>query len=542
VHLHDSGLTSNLQLALTHFCEAHGPKSVLCTQILPIDCAQCRPPALSASSSSDSLSTQLQESSLESSQILPPVPVLRKTDTNGTLPTDFSGATTNVGSETEPDSPTIEKHPLYLSTDQKQLLDSQWQYGRNQGDTCISCSFSVPKQVAEKLPAGAPGSRRSDPGYANRGAPVLRSREFVCLRERRRRRSSMLSAFDSKPSSYESSAASSVASSRHPENCHDHALTYLTAKSPVDPDSYAQLRASVIRTLSCELLPRGNSEGPFCFGDSNIGYTIAYVFRLPDPKARGRKRRYAFLALAGKDASRAFQACPPLWESFKRMARGIETAAQRNQDKQRQKEEEAAAALEAGKNGTRAYTPVSSFLNTRATDPDGHARRAGHTVPRSLAEIVGDDNIFTFLHQYFVAILRGLGDQFGGTPLVDPAAITTTSEPEESTCVSRAKSGHGQQDDNRCNKAANDEPAAPQDQPQMTSLKPSSEKTRSNAAAFNVEDVDIAKAQARRKLREKNKNTPTTISTIPNETLKRLNPQCAVPMTVNETAQRQVVV
>jgi hypothetical protein len=539
MYLRGFELTNYPQLALTHFCEAHGPKSVLCTQVLPLDCAQCRPPTLSASSSSDSLSTQLQESSLESSQSLPSVPALRKTDTNCTLPTDFSGATTNVGSETEPDSPTIEKHPLYLSTDQKKLLDSQWQYGRNQGDSCVSCSFSVPKQVAEKLPVGAPGSRRPDPGYANTGAPVLRSREFVCLRERRRRRSSMLSAFDSKPSSYESSAASSVASSHHPENCHDHALAYLTAKSPVDPDSYAQLRASVIRTLSCELLPRGNSEGPFCFGDSNTGYTIAYVFRLPDPKARGRKRRYAFLALAGKDASRAFQACPPLWESFKRMAKGIETAAQRNQDKQRQMEEQAAAALEAGKNGGRGYTPVSSFLNTRATDPDGHARRAGQTVPRSLAEIVGDDNIFTFLHQYFVAILRGLGEQFGGTPLVvDPATPATVAH-EESAHVNDPRNNHGHKIGVRHEWGKGEESASTPNRP--TSLQHSSDTVKPTAAGSEVDDVDLAKVRARKTLGETDRNK-TTMSTIPNETLKRLNPQCVVPMTVNETAQRQVVV
>jgi hypothetical protein len=43
-----------------------------------------------------------------------------------------------------------------------------------------------------------------------------------------------------------------------------------------------------------------------------------------------------------------------------------------------------------------------------------------------LAEIVGDENIFALLHQYFVAILRCLGDRFGGLPSSDQAVYQTT--------------------------------------------------------------------------------------------------------------------
>ena len=186
-------------------------------------------------------------------------------------------------------------------------------------------------------------------------------------------------------SSQGSSSLGSSALQHSHDDCHDHTLTYLTAKSPEDPESYSLLRASVIRTLSCELLPRGMSDGPFCFGDSNTGYTIAYVFRLTDPKARGRRRAYAFVALAGKDASRAFRACPLLWEAFASMANGIEQAAQRHQDEQQRKEQED------NKTGKRNYTPVSSFLTQRMVDPDGQPRRVGQTSPRSLAEIIGDE-------------------------------------------------------------------------------------------------------------------------------------------------------
>ncbi|OQV01031.1 hypothetical protein CLAIMM_06448 [Cladophialophora immunda] len=435
-----------------------------------------------------------------------------------------------------------------------------------------NCSFSVPKAVAEKLPAGAPGSKRADSqNNVNTGAPVLRSREFVCLREKKRRNSSLHISDDSRPSSYGSSVTSSDSShtTSHPQfhrsdDCHDHTLTYLTAKSPTDRESYAQLRASVIRTLSCELLPRGMSDGPFCFGDSNTGYTIAYVFRLTDPKARGRRRAYAFLALAGKDASRAFQACPMLWESFARMAKGIETAAQ----KQRNKEEKEAESLDvSGKTTARNYTPVSSFLTARTVDPDGHPRRVGQATPRSLAEIVGDENIFTFLHQYFVAILRCLGERFGGPPLAEnPLVYHSTSEelPRFSKAdvvqarEHRDNSNLGLSDSNGSDRThleslrdqdttptpqlyqMNSSKTWPLQQPQQQEMAETIAPERKDKESEDtVSEVDLAKSKARKSIKEKDKNKMFANT---NMTLKKLNPQCAMPMAVTETAQRQVVV
>lgn len=457
-------------------------------------------------------------------------PPLRKTDTNFTLPTDFSGASTTVDSETEPDSPTIEKHPLFNPIDRKLDIHSQYRYGRAQGDTCASCSLSVPNRIAEKLPAGAPGSRRTDgkQNTTSSGAPVLRSREFVCLRDRERRRTN--SSSGTQPSSLGSSLGSSNSNitshmRSHPEDCHDHTLTYLTAKSPEDPDNFAHLRASVIRTLSCELLPRGISDGPFCFGDSNTGYTIAYVFRLTDPKARGRRRLYAFVALAGKDASRAFQACPMLWEAFASMAKGIESAAQRHQESQRRKEETDAASPEAR---TRNYTPVSSFLTSRSTDPDGNPRRAGHAPPRSLAEIVGDENIFTILHQYFVALLRCLGDEFGGLPLVEKPSVYQ-SVGEETTRFTKSSPMGAEHRSRRVQKTEDkldidvhhlerlrDDDATPTPKPPN---KGQSVPTKPLSAPPPKDDLEVAKKRA-------------------NKAFKR-NPQCA-PLTVAETAPRQV--
>lgn len=306
---------------------------------------------------------------------------------------------------------------------------NKYPYGRSHGDTCASCSFTVPQKTAAQLPEGAPGSLRKDGGKSSNGAPVLRSREFVCLGKGRKRQNQ-----EEPSSSQESQGASadSFGSSMSHTDCHDHTLTYLTSKSPDDAENYAQLRASVIRALSFEVLPRGMSEGPFCFGDSTSGYTIAYTFRLTDSKARGKRRAYAFVALAGKDADRAFKACPMLWEAFTMMSKTIEQAATRYQEEEelkQQKEHDEQLAKDA-KGG---YTNISSFLTQRPRDPDGQPRRAGQTQPRSLAEIVGDENIFAILHQYFVHVLRCLGDKFGGLPLADTSKMvyqTTANERE----------------------------------------------------------------------------------------------------------------
>ena len=392
----------------------HGPKSVLCTQVSPLECVRCSPqspPARHDNLSSETLATRQHESESK--------------DVNGahpstSIPADLSRATTSV--ESLPSSPIIEKHPLYSPGHKKQSPEPRFSHGRTQGDTCASCSFSVPQDVAAHLPEGARGSPRPD-GKGTNGSPVLRSREKVCLGGGSHENGEDQVPNGAAGNALLSGSFRSVGSVD--SQCHDHLLTYLTVQSPDDPKDFSTLRASVIRTLSCELLPRGMSDGPFCFGDSTTGYTIAYVFRLTDPKARGRRRAYAFVALAGRDTRRAFRACPMVWEAFATMAKAIEEAAHRSQEEQKDKEEKERD----NKKGSD-YTPISSFLTQRAVDPDGFPRRAGQTSPRSLADIIGDEKIFAILHQFFVALLRCLGERFGGMPLASQNAVYHTSVDE----------------------------------------------------------------------------------------------------------------
>lgn len=394
---------------------------MLCTQVLPLECSQCVPatPPLKPTTTLETYTIEADNETCSRSGAT-------HTESKTPLPTpSFLGEDVGVPLA----SPNVEKHPYFKRPAQLAETAPQYQFGRGQGETCASCTFTVPQNVAQRLPAGAPGSTR-DGLKSKNGAPVLRSREFVCLGRGLPGHSSA-----DLPSSQESTvpAAESCNStlSQH-EDCHDHTLTYLTTKSPHTAENYTQLRASVIRALSFEVLPRGLSEGPLCFGDSSSGHTIAYVFRLTDPQARGKRRAYAFVALAGTDPHRAFKACPLLWKAFATISRVIEEAAQKNQEEtERELQMQRQAELERG--DIPGYIPLSSFLSNRAVDPDGYPRRARQTQPRSLAEIVGDENIFAVLHQYFIAVLRALGDRFGGLPLASKLVYQPTTNKDHGT-------------------------------------------------------------------------------------------------------------
>lgn len=410
----------------------HGPTSILCSQVLPVSCVQCYPTissppsttsdsetptrtGVSASSPTDTRKKQLQQSN---------------NNKNGKSSSNTSRSS-QTSSRTATSKDNIENHPSFVRTSSQPDVESISKSGATQGDTCASCSFTLPQDISKKLPAGAPGSPRKD-GDGRNGSPVLRSRELVHSCGNQHNHSdvddtgSESNLHHSSPGSTMSSSASSDSS------CHNHLITYLSLRGPPNAADYAVLRRSSIRTLSCELLPRGLSSGPLSFGDAQTGYTIAYIFRLPDPRARGKRRSYALVALAGKDASRAFRASPLIWRIFGGIAANITAAAEQSQEEERRREagERSASVKKAG--GCQ-YTPVSSFLTGRtlAVDPSGQPLRGGQIRAKSLAEITGNEYIFAELHAQFVALLQQLGHMLGGLPICEEPVVCSTIEEED---------------------------------------------------------------------------------------------------------------
>ena len=371
----------------------HGPTSIICSQVLPFSCTQCHPDAELAPGSASNSPRQSSSPEFKSDA-------------------------------TDSKVPKIEDHPYFLRSQPASPEERPNRVGGTDGDTCASCSLSLPEGVSKQLSSGSPGSRESK---GSNGSPVLRSREVVysCGNNHSDADHDPVDPHmhASPPDSLHSASVASDAS------CHTHLLTYLSQHGPPNPADYALLRRSSIRTLSCELLPRGLSSGPLCFGDAATGYTIAYIFRLPDPMARGKRRSYALVALAGKDAGRAFRACPVIWRAFGRIASSIVSAAERFQEDEKRREEQNNPGHTAG---GRQYTPVSSFLTGRAMDPAGQPRRLGQIRARNLAEIVGNEYIFAELHANFVALLQQLGSMFGGVPISDERFVCSTVGDESS--------------------------------------------------------------------------------------------------------------
>ena len=261
----------------------------------------------------------------------------------------------------------------------------------------------VPETTARNLPVGAHGSPKAD-GSGRNGSPILRSRESLQVYGSQQSDSDTddeTPLQHASPESFTSGTSSSFA--------HKHNLTYISTSSPFDQDAFSVVRRDTIRTLSCELLPRGMTAGELSFGDPVNGYTIAYKFRLSDPHARGGHRKYALLAHAGNDQGRAWQATTYIWTRFQRIVAGIIAKTEKMIEQSKGHGDEHDDESKSN------FMPVSSFLTGRMMDPDGYPRNNGgvRMRARGLTEMVGDERFFADLHLDFIGLLRDLRWRFG---------------------------------------------------------------------------------------------------------------------------------
>jgi len=340
----------------------------------------------------------------------------------------------------------------------------RFSYGsENEKDSCDNCEFVVPRDVSKSN--DVPGSPRKG-GKQHENSPILRTTQNIMA-------SGSVSSFDEEdddedededdqglsmhhslprrrsglstsPVSSQNSAMGRSSSYASP-SIHAHNLTYVTRRNPESQSIYARLRRSCIRALSCESLPRGCSSGPMLFGDPIAGYTIAYLFRVPDPLARGGRRMYALQAL-GADCWRATAAFTQVTKAFETIANKIITMADQILDRKstiltshpstgdilrstpplstslpsestplngpRSPQLGQHQNVKSSANspvGNQKNLDVSSFFVAKGVDPDGH-KRVARKVPRArgLAEIVERDNFFIELHAQFCVILYNL--------------------------------------------------------------------------------------------------------------------------------------
>ncbi|TPX18205.1 uncharacterized protein E0L32_002714 [Thyridium curvatum] len=488
-------LISNMQLCLAHYCDVHGPTPLMVTEGLPVPCSACYDP----DSPSISFDGDRPQTAVPSAQATAAITdVLKKMDLGGlhrssSSPVSEQEAQTHRAAllrstqlahapasavETPPVSPR-------RSTDQERPLpprrDSSFRktyddYVTKRANPCDNCAMTLPRR--QETSATGPRKGKSIPGGDSRN-PTLRTRA-PCARvfgsasgDESPPSSQTASSSDTdgddnpKAATYAhrrsttvtSSTSRSSGSSTPQYNSHTHYLDYTSTHEPMVANSFSIVRASCLRTLSFEMLPRNAgaasgsanatpvaspqtpsfvtthsagaaaSGGPIFFGDPAAGYTTAYIFRIPDIHARGHKRVYAFLALSTQRERLAMKTFGFVAAAFHDLAVWIQQLAEAEADRALNESSATSSPVVANPNyGPSPFSPVppqtpqgssnnsggSSFL---AAAGGGLSRRMGTGFgvsgnplkARGLAEIVGMPDFFIELHSRFVRLLLELG-------------------------------------------------------------------------------------------------------------------------------------
>ncbi|KAF4508610.1 hypothetical protein G6O67_004966 [Ophiocordyceps sinensis] len=243
-------------------------------------------------------------------------------------------------------------------------------------------------------------------------------------------------------------SCSSTSTSSDRSAYHFHYINYTSTHEPIRADSFSLVRASCLRALSFETLPRAPSTstptsspqlnhspsfvttqspgsaatgGAIFFGDAMAGYTTAYIFRIPDLHARGHKRVYAFLALSTYKERLAMKTFAMVSAAFRDLATWIQQLAEAEAERTR----ESSPIGSALHNGAWVPPPTMSALDVSAavdrggssflTGGSGFARRMGgpggtsSLKARGLAELVGQPDFFIELHGKFIRLLLEVG-------------------------------------------------------------------------------------------------------------------------------------
>lgn len=407
-------LTSGVQLCLAHYCDVHGPTPLMVTEGLPIPCSACyedmpyatdRPNSSSSTPTSTlqsgaSISEALRRLNLDSKRSASAPASEQDEPMNRTALRRATQVASGSAVDTPPVSPRYPSETPHTTAGGHGRRESSYRRTYDETTTkragpCENCAMTLPKRQERSRGAGGGGGGQSD----NETGPILRTRapyaraygsggipgdasppnststasdddyeedHHHAPRRPSHRRTGTVTSTTSR------SSASSSSATVHAGQ-HTHWLNYTSTHEPVVPSSFSIVRASCIRTLSFETLPRGTamsasggngngngsgsgsgnsnsmpalaspstpgfvtthspgaaaSGGPIFFGDPGAGYTTAYIFRIPDVHARGHKRVYAFLALSTHRERLAMKTFTFISTAFRELAAWIQGLAE----------------------------------------------------------------------------------------------------------------------------------------------------------------------------------------------------------------------
>ncbi|KAH8819531.1 vesicle coat protein [Xylogone sp. PMI_703] len=441
------------------------------TEALPVGCTSCFHADESDAPSTRRHSTSTRSDSIAGTAASPwsPADSQASDKDSGLRGTDLQlqnfriGATTSP-LETPPESPRIRAlQSGQLSSAQRRDSSFRKTYDENdrkRAIPCENCALTLPKKTKEEVPTTPTGKSRK----IDNSGPILRTRKayervsFVAeapsppksqsddssdsgesdknVLQRPRRRSGELKRTGTSSSNSSTSLDSTLS--------HTHYLDYTSTHEPLVPSSFSLVRQSCLRTLSCETLPPSmtssttssptspfttgpysssistSSGGPIFFGDPMAGYTTAYIFRIPDPTARGRRRVYALMALSTHHERLAMQSFSFLSAAFRELAAWIQSLAETELERSENSNSpfrdtadgRSAFISHSARDSNGTSTPTSSFLSGRNRGMDG--KFMGMSIrARGLAELVGLPDFFIELHARFVRLLIELGVLLG---------------------------------------------------------------------------------------------------------------------------------
>lgn len=496
-------LTSGVQLCLAHYCDVHGPTPLMVTEGLPIPCSACyedmsyttdRPNSSSSTPTSTiqsgaSISEALRRLNLDSKRSASAPASEQDEPINRTALRNATHVASGSAVDTPPVSPRYPSEASHATGGGHGRRESSYRRTYDETTTkragpCENCAMTLPKR--QERSRGAGGHRDSETG------PILRTRapyaraygaggipgdasppnssstasdddyedDHHAPRRPSHRRTGTVTSTTSR------SSASSSSATVHAGQ-HTHWLNYTSTHEPVVPSSFSIVRASCIRTLSFETLPRGTataaggghgsnmplaspstpgyvtthspgaaaSGGPIFFGDPGAGYTTAYIFRIPDVHARGHKRVYAFLALSTHRERLAMKTFTFISTAFRELAAWIQGLAEAEAERYNEVNSPLSAGGMYGGGAGAGASPLSSGMTPQGRSSQsventtgsgflssgmgGLSRRMGGGYgyggsgvalkARGLPELVGLPDFFLELHQRFVQLLLELG-------------------------------------------------------------------------------------------------------------------------------------
>ncbi|KAI0506526.1 vesicle coat protein [Xylaria bambusicola] len=531
-----ASLTTDIQLCLAHYCDLHGPTPLMVTEGLPVPCGRCyddslvdigRPRSCATSTPSAAASAAMTDSmnklNLNATRSASATTSDQDAQTHRTAMLRASNLATSASRpnasavQTPPQSPRrhADEFPETKATNagaprrDASFRRTYDEYVTKRASPCANCALTLPKRQDVTNAADSKSDRATDSKSDIQG-PTMRTRApyarvYGSLADASPPCSNPQSSYTSDaeeetsppnsigrpspPHRPTTSTSQTSATSKSGMPHHTHYLDYTSTHEPTVPTTYTIVRASCLRTLSFETLPRrpeasqssptllgaapsvppslnsamtvgpgyitapptpqsAASGGPIFFGDPSAGYTTAYIFRIPDMHARGRKRVYAFLALSTHRERLAMKAFSFISAAFRDLAAWIQELAEAEAEREREREEEgsAVAALNAAyRNGRiRGRGPHETSIglggglgggttdNPKDRDRDtssfltggsrgGYMQRMGGSMgpsgftpkARGLAEVVGLPDFFIELHTRFVKLLLELGIVLG---------------------------------------------------------------------------------------------------------------------------------